>query len=99
MIIFSEEAPSMLRSMQEWKKQFLGLATVELIDTSRNAYTLDTRYGYKYMCKFFTVDLYTYLHKYDYYFRCDTDCFLRKVSQNIFTWVVKNDVQYGWAAR
>jgi len=48
-VIFSEEAQSMLRSIEEWKRQFQGLAEVQLIDTTRDGFHLPYRFGYKYM--------------------------------------------------
>ena len=51
------------------------------------------------MCKFFTVDLYNHIRNYDYYLRVDSDNVLVPPEYDIFDWVEKNDVEYGYVVR
>ncbi len=51
------------------------------------------------MCKFFSLDIYDYLKEFDYYMRCDTDCYLQRVSFDILQWAQDKDVGYGFAMR
>jgi hypothetical protein len=99
-IIFSEEKfPNKL--LAEWKAVYRGVATVRLIDTSSRGFsTGPERFGYKYMCKFFSFDIYDYLRDdYDYYMRVDTDCYLISVNYDILQWVQDNNVGYGFGMR
>ena len=60
-IVFSEDIfPN--NEVSRWKEQFKGLAKVEVVSTKNNGYNLKQKYGYKYMCKFFTIDVYYYLN-------------------------------------
>jgi hypothetical protein len=98
-IVFSEKKfpPTAVAS---WKSVYSGVANVQLIDTSSRGFTGPERYGYKYMCKFFSIDLYDYLKdNYDYYMRVDTDCYLGKLSYDILQWAEDNNVGYGFAMR
>jgi hypothetical protein len=100
-IIFSEMQFD-VKYVKEWEGTFSGLAKVKAIDTSADGFTDANgkkRYGYKYMCKFFMLDMYKYLDNYDYYWRVDSDDFLTDLRYDIFGWVERNDVHYGWAAR
>jgi hypothetical protein len=45
------------------------------------------------------LDLYDYLDEYDYYLRLDTDDFIVKLQVDIFNWVERNEVEYGYAIR
>ena len=77
-------------------------AQVKLVDTHVEGFLEPNgqyRYGYKYMCKFFMLDMYKYLQDYDYYWRVDSDDFLEALTYDMFDWVERNDVEYGWAAR
>jgi Glycolipid 2-alpha-mannosyltransferase len=98
-IFFSEEeVPS--KTLLEWTKAFKDVGAVRVIDTSSKGFSGIERYGYKYMCKFFALDLYEYLKDdYDYYFRCDTDCYLKQLEFDVFQWAVDNSVEYGYAMR
>jgi hypothetical protein len=75
-ILFFSEDEFPVGNVQEWKQQFHEVGDVLLIDVSSKAYSMPPplpKYGYKWMCKFFTVDLYEYLLPYDYYLRLDSD--------------------------
>ena len=86
--------------MIQWKASFQGIATVRTIDTSGNGFNLPEKYGYKYMCKFFVMDIYSYLRNdYDFYLRCDTDCYIRSLGIDIFDWAERNSIDYGWVLR
>ena len=100
-LIFSE-----LQFGQQFEKDtvgvFAGVAKVQFVDTRKDGFPEGNgkyRYGYKYMCKFFSVDLYKYLTDYDYYWRVDSDDFMEKLTYDLFAWVEREDVHYGWAAR
>jgi hypothetical protein len=51
------------------------------------------------MCKFFSLDLYDYLHEYDYYMRVDSDNTIRSVDYDILKWAETSNVGYGFAMR
>jgi hypothetical protein len=99
-IMFSEHNFPAER-INQWEKTFAGVATVEVVDTSSRKFQppSPTPYGYKYMCKFFAVDMYDFLKGYDYYLRCDHDCYMEKMNYDLLSFVEKNDVQYGFALR
>lgn len=76
-LFFSEDTFTS-REINEWKEQFRSVGEVQLIDVSSKGYNFPpeegkSRYGYKWMCKFFSVDIYEYLVQYDYYLRLDSD--------------------------
>jgi len=98
-VMFSEKTfpPN---ALQSWRSTFRGVADVQLIDTSDRGFNAPERYGYKYMCKFFSLDMYDYLRgQYDYYMRCDTDCYLMTVKFDILAWAEEHNVGYGFAMR
>lgn len=99
-IFFSEKTfpPSVVTA---WTRRFKGVAHVRVIDTSGLGFNLPERYGYKYMCKFFSLDLYDHLQRdgYDYYMRCDTDCYLTRVDYDILRWVEESGVEFGFSLR
>ena len=98
-IIFFSEEKFEESKVKSWQKQFAGFP-VRTVDTSSRGFNPPhQRYGYKYMCKFFTLDMYEYLEPYDYYMRVDTDCHIVKLDYNVFDWAEKNEVQYGWGTR
>jgi hypothetical protein len=108
MIVFSEEDFPTTRSgmVQGWKDAFNGVAKVKFVNTKTDGFYEQNsngnwyyRYGYKYMCKFFMLDMYKYLSEYDYYWRVDSDDFMTELKYDIFEWVEKNNVEYGYAAR
>jgi hypothetical protein len=56
------------------------------------------------MCKFFTIDLYDYLRQgdYDYYMRCDTDCYIapsQPLRFDLLQWAEDRAVGYAFAIR
>ena len=96
-IIFSEKTFSP-EQMTHWRNQFNDTAHFQFIDTKRNRNPYPHKpFGYEYMCKFFTIDMYEYLKPYDYYIRLDTDCLILSLEYNIFDWVEKNHLEYAWA--
>ena len=98
--IFFSESKFSSETVSEWTYAFRDIGSVRIIDTSSKGFDGRERYGYKYMCKFFALDLYEYLKDdYDYYLRCDTDCYLRQLDFDVFQWTVDNNVEYGFAMR
>ena len=84
----------------KWKEVFKGVASVRYINTYKNGFSGKEKFGYKYMCKFFAMDIYEYLKDdYDYYMRCDTDCYLNKLDYDVMKWAEDNKVEYGFAMR
>ena len=59
-LMFSEKAFTS-NVINQWSKTFKSVGIVKYINTAKNGYGLTERYGYKYMCKFFSIDLYDYL--------------------------------------
>jgi hypothetical protein len=84
------------KTYDAWTNQFRDIAPVQLIDTSSDGFHRRERFGYRYMCKFFMLDIYKYLDAYDYYWRLDNDCFVIKLNYDIFSWVEKNGIQYAY---
>ena len=77
-ILFFSEDNFLKNEINEWIEQFFLIGKVKFIDIKSKAYYMPTpKYGYKWMCKFFTVDLYEYLIDYDYYIRIDSDNILQ----------------------
>jgi hypothetical protein len=111
-LFFSEDSfpPT---TLQKWREQFHEIGEVHLIDVTSKAYHMPPplpQYGYKWMCKFFTVDLYEYLLPYDYYLRIDSDNVVISSSlsspsaQPIFSYdfmkyVEENEIEYGYVIR
>lgn len=48
---------------------------------------------------YFSSDIYDFLQSFDYYMRCDTDCILKDMKYDVFSWTVRNGVEYGYAIR
>ena len=98
-IIFSEKVFNK-EAIFGWQNSFKGIAKVVYINTSSKKFTSGEPYGYKYMCKFFSLDIYDYLRdNFDYYMRCDTDCYITHVKYDLLEWIEKNNVGYGFAIR
>lgn len=97
-LIFSEHkfSPS---SIQEWSNTFRGFSGVKFVNTADRGFQQGERYGYKYMCKFFAYDMYDYLQEYDYYMRVDTDVYVQSIKYDVFDWVERNKVEYGYLIR
>jgi hypothetical protein len=86
----------------EWENTYKDVAKVRYINTAQHAFDLaktGNKYGYKYMCKFFAMDIYQHLKEYDYYLRCDTDCKIKSLAYDLFEYVPKNQIEYGYALR
>jgi Glycolipid 2-alpha-mannosyltransferase len=99
-IIFFSEFIFGDKAVADLANEFKDVGSVRYIDTSVNRYQGSESFGYKYMCKFFAVDVYEYLkNDYDYYMRCDTDCYLQELNYDILQWSVDNNVGYGFAMR
>jgi hypothetical protein len=98
-VIFFSEYKIPSNEVTSFQRTFENVANVKIIDTSSLGFTTKERYGYKYMCKFFALDVYDYLKEYDYYMRCDTDCYFQDIKYNLFDWIANNQVEYGYAVR
>lgn len=99
-VIFFSELIFDDRVVADLEDDFKDVGSVRFIDTSANRYQGPESFGYKYMCKFFAVDVYEYLkNDYDYYMRCDTDCYLQELNYDILQWTVDNKVGYAFAMR
>jgi hypothetical protein len=98
-VVFSEKIfpPA---SIASWKTTFKGVANVAYVNTAERGFHGVERFGYKYMCKFFSLDIYDYLKdSYDYYMRCDTDCYIQTLGYDILKWAEDSNVGYGFAMR
>jgi len=93
------EFPFSKSEVNSWRRAFASIAEVKTISTYSRGYNLKERFGYKYMCKFFSLDMYEYLEGYDYYMRCDTDCVVNTLNYDILEWTETNKVGYGFAMR
>lgn len=78
-VVYSEETFG-AKQFSEWESTFRGVARVESVNTASNGFEGPNSgrktFGYKYMCKFFSIDLFDHLSRggYDYYMRVDSDC-------------------------
>eukprot|EP01035_Chromulina_nebulosa_P026535 gene26535-34746_t len=61
LLFFSEKVfPS--SALESWRTTFLNIASVQFINTKDRGYvSAPEKFGYKYMCKFFALDMYDYL--------------------------------------
>jgi len=103
-VVFFSEVDVPKDSFQSWNRIFKGIADVKYINTagkklSKDEGGNDKGFGYKYMCKFFGIDMYEYLKDFDYYFRLDSDCYITRMKYDIFQWAEDHDLGYGYAAR
>lgn len=98
-IIFFSEYSIPLTEIASFQQTFRNVGNVKIIDTSSLGFSTKERYGYKYMCKFFALDVYDHLKEYDYYMRCDADCYIQDMKYDLFSWIVNNQVEYGFAVR
>jgi len=98
-IFFSEQLfPPIV--VKAFENSFKNVAKVKFLDTSSRGFMGEReRFGYKYMCKFFSLDMYDFLREYDYYMRCDTDCYLKKLDYDILNWAETSKVGYGYSIR
>jgi hypothetical protein len=102
-IFFSENVATPLMKATH-KKQFANMnVKVKYMNTAHLAFKgkPNRGFGYKYMCKFFAIDVFDMLNAagYDYYLRCDTDCIIDTLDYDIFTWTEKHKVEYAYSAR
>lgn len=100
-IIFFSELPFHNSFRQSMKSEFSMFTSVHFVNTSSNGFEPPSpqRFGYKYMCKFFSYDIYSYLSKYDYYLRLDGDSYIRDLDYDIFQYTHDNRIEYGYAMR
>lgn len=86
--------------MDEFSKIYANITgvSVKFIDTSEVGFNNNKhRYGYKYMCRFFAIEMLHYLKDYDFYWRIDTDIFITRMPYNIFQWVEQNNLEHAYA--
>lgn len=99
-VIFFSEVGFQESDITEWQNIYKNVATVKVINTAHHGFSHQgNKFGYKYMCKFFALDIYTHLKDYDYYLRCDTDCKIKGLNYDLFDYVAKNKIEYGYALR
>lgn len=98
-IIFFSEFTFLKEEISQWERVFNGIAKTRIISTANLGFNLPQRYGYKYMCKFFGIDIYNILSEYDYYLRCDSDCIIESLNYDVFAWAENHNVGYGYALR
>ena len=100
-VLFFSEQQFPASVVKTYRTAFQDVAEVKIIDTSSRGFLhqKEGRFGYKYMCKFFSLDVYDYLREYDYYMRCDTDCYLKKLNFDILRWAEDAHVGYGYSIR
>ena len=101
-ILFFSEDNFSDETVNEWKKSFVGVSDeVRLINVTNKGYNTPKgkKFGFKWMCKFFTVDIFEYLQDYTYYLRVDSDNILSPLSYDIFKWTETNNVEYGYVLR
>ena len=97
--LFLSEYSLPIDYIRSWEKSFAGFARVRVVNIAHLGFNSRERYGYKYMCKVFGIDLYTILREYDYYIRCDSDCYLRTLKYDIFEYVESKQIEYGYVMR
>jgi alpha 1,2-mannosyltransferase len=54
--------------------------------------------GYRHMCRFFSGEIFKHpaMQKYDNYLRLDTDSFIHKMDFDLFEFIEKNNIYYGY---
>ena len=104
-IVFSEKKMTS-KHLDSWKLTFNDTAKVKMIDTYDRGFInplgieKERIFAYRYMCKFFTIDLYDYLiDNYDYYMRIDADDYITKMDVDLFQWTIDNKIEYGFPIR
>ena len=102
--IFFSESVFPQQDVESWKNVLGGIGEIKVVNTASNGFEDHTekggrRYGYNYMCKFYAMDIYSYLGEYDYYMRLDTDAYLMPLQYDIWDWIYRNHVEYGYASR
>jgi hypothetical protein len=106
-LMFSEKQfPS--SALESWRSSFTGVGEVKFIDTAHLGFwdhdggAMGSKrriYGYEYMCKFFMFDLYEFLDGFDYYIRCDTDCYVQRLDHDLLSWAEEHRIGYSWGVR
>ena len=102
--LFFGEVEFSLQEVEAWTKVLGPIGKVKVVNTAKNGFEDHTekggrRYGYNYMCKFYAMDIYSYLAEYDYYMRLDTDSYMLPLKYDIWNWTQTNNVEYGYASR
>jgi hypothetical protein len=101
--LFFSESRLNVSHVNMWRNTFEGVASFELIDTANRGIVTakGMKYGYEYMCRFFMLDVYDLMvaRNIDYYWRCDADCFLIKLTYDIFDWMTSNHLEYGYVVK
>ena len=104
-VVFSEKKMTK-KHLDSWESTFNNIANVKMIDTYDRGFVnpegndKERIFGYRYMCKFFTIDLYDYLiNSYDYYVRIDVDDYINKMDVDLFQWTIDNKIEYGFPIR
>lgn len=99
---FSEDLFS-VDIISAWEKIFEGIGKVQLVNVHNRGYngmgSEGKKFGYKWMCKFFTVDMYDYLRHFDYYLRVDSDNILSPMTYNMFEYTERNKLEYAYVIR
>ena len=99
-LLFFSEFKVKQRTKDLWLKIFKGIATIRIINTFDDGFNSDDRYGYKYVCRFFSVSIFKYLKgDYDYYLRLDGDVYIKKLDYDIFAWTKSMDADYVFGTR
>jgi hypothetical protein len=99
-IFFTEKYLTLIQDTEYWTQYFKSVGYFQFINIESTAYyTPLPTYGYKWMCKFFTIDIYNYLSQYDYYMRIDTDIYVTKPKYDILKWMEINDIEYAYGLR
>jgi hypothetical protein len=97
-IFFSElQFPSSVE--KSFRKSLEEVGAVRFVDTYSRGFQQKERFGYKYMCKFFGLDMYDYLREFEYYMRCDTDCYMKRLDYDVLQWAEDHKLGYGYALR
>jgi hypothetical protein len=99
-LIFFSEFKIKNRTKDLWGKIFKNVATIRIINTYKDGFDEEDRYGYKYVCKFFSISMFKYLENdYDYYMRLDGDVYIKKLDYDIFAWTALTQPDYVFGAR
>ena len=97
--IFFSEHDIPANVVQGWRNLFKSVGNVQYVNTYHLGFNNKKKFGYKYMCKFYSLDVYNLLKDYDYYMRCDSDCFIEQLEYDMLQWFENHDGGYGFASR
>ena len=99
-LIFFSEFKIKNRTRELWAKIFKNVATIRIINTYNDGFDEEDRYGYKYVCQFFSISMFKYLeNEYDYYMRLDGDVYIKRLDYDIFAWTALTQPDYVFGAR